>query len=169
MIRWLGVVLLVVLSGCAIDLDAKAASGELFACAVDADCVPVSTGCGDCGSAGRQIMINGEYVDATLLLINEQYESAWDARRSKECEGLGVVFQGSQHVSCFSDPVCADGRCVLVPNASRLCEGWGHHYLCLVQDFEYQSSYEMYGIDCEDVFEICSAYDEERYGWRTPR
>ncbi|MFT4307846.1 MAG: hypothetical protein ACMXYM_00555 [Candidatus Woesearchaeota archaeon] len=153
MIRWFGVVLLVVVSGCAIDLDAKAASGELFACTVDADCVAVVEKC-FCNNGG-------------LIAINQKYESAWLDRRDSDCEGLGTTMNAPAHVSCYSDGRCVDESCVLVPNAYELCSVY--HYPCVYQDFEHRSSYEMYGIDCEDVFEICSAYDEERYGWRTPR
>ena len=161
------IVILVILSGCTPDLDAKAASGELFACTVDADCVPVRGSCGGCGASGRQITINDESTSVPLLVINERYESAWNRRASTQCEGLGVLFAISSHVACYSDPLCVDERCVLVPNASRLCER--HHFSCVYVDFDYVSSYDRYGIDCEDVLDICAAYDEERYGWRDRR
>ena len=153
MIRVLIVPLLVVLSGCAIDLDAKTESGALFVCEADADCVEVFVGC-FCHNGG-------------LIAINHKYEAAWDERRSSGCEGFGTILSAPSHVSCYSDAKCVDGSCLLVPNASRVCSRY--HSPCVYGDYEQTESYETYGIDCEDVFAICTAYDEERYGWRTPR
>jgi len=118
---------------------------ELHACSNDQDCIAVSSGCCGCSSGG------------TAIAINKIYQYDWNSNLSQICKEIACTLAISGDISCFSEPVCVNNTCRLIPNKDYVC----NYSLLLVNCKEHTPEGQWdeiqigSGISCREVIELC--------------
>lgn len=81
---------------------------EVFSCQEDSDCTVVNEYCCGCNAGGRVMAISKDFIEV------------WQEQNSYGgvCGCPAVI---SQHISCYSSPVCVNNTCILKPDLDRLC------------------------------------------------
>lgn len=114
---------------------------SLTHCEQDNECAIVSDCCG-CNSGG------------TSIAINNKYKTDWDSYQRQVACTESICFNSeSQHISCFSEPICVNEICTLVPNKELVC-GSLLSGNCK-KHFESDEIREGDGISCREVIEMC--------------
>ena len=116
---------------------------DLFSCKIDEDCIMVPPGCCGCSSGSGHIF------------INKNYEDDWRSFTQSICQQTACIAVISQHISCFSNPVCVENKCRSAPNKEIVCNSLLYENC---KDFPPDNMDEILrgnGISCNEVIEIC--------------
>lgn len=110
-----------------------------FGCETDSDCIMVDADCCGCTGGGKQ--------KAMSKLMAED----WRDNLERDCADAGCMAVMSQHVSCYSDPVCVGGECSFEPDPQRICQNNNIRVDC-EQGIDIEKEY---GIGCGEVEKLC--------------
>ncbi len=74
---------------------------DFYSCISDSDCISVKSGCCGCNAGGF------------AAAINRKSEGEWRDKLSGDCREIACPAVESDHPSCFQEPGCVEGKCVL--------------------------------------------------------